>query len=55
MSTWTLLAELSKLGVKLEAGGDRLRYAGPQEVISPGLTERLKAQNRFARASAAKG
>lgn len=55
MSTWTLLAELSRLGVKLEAGGDRLRYAGPQEVISPGLIERLKAQNRFARASAAKG
>ena len=42
MSAGELLAELKRLGVKIEADGDRLRYAGPQEAISPELIGRLK-------------
>ncbi len=43
MSIQALLTELDQLGVKLEADGDRLLYAGPQAAISPELIERLKA------------
>ena len=42
MSIQALLTELDQLGVKLEADGDRLLYAGPQEAISPELIKRLK-------------
>jgi hypothetical protein len=43
MSTGALLAELKRLGVEIEADGDRLRYAGPEGAISPELIGRLKA------------
>jgi tubulysin polyketide synthase-like protein len=43
MSTGALLAELRRLGIEIEADGDRLRYAGPEGAISPELLERLKA------------
>ena len=43
MSIQALMTELDQLGVKLEADGDRLLYAGPQEAISPELIKRLKA------------
>ncbi|MBA3471845.1 MAG: hypothetical protein H0T57_01220 [Rubrobacter sp.] len=43
MSARALLEELNRLGVKLEADGDRLRYAGLEEVISPELIKHLKA------------
>jgi TubC N-terminal docking domain len=43
VSTRALLEELNRLGVKLEVDGDRLRYAGPREAISPELIKRLKA------------
>ena len=43
MSIQALLTELDQLGVKLEADGNRLRYAGRQGVISRPLVERLRA------------
>ena len=43
MSAGALLAELKRLGVEIEADGDRLRYAGPEGAISPELIGRLKA------------
>jgi hypothetical protein len=43
MNTGALLAELKRLGVEIEADGDRLRYAGPEGAISPELIGRLKA------------
>jgi hypothetical protein len=38
-----LLSELDRLGVELRAHGDRLRYAGPAEAVTPELLARLKA------------
>ena len=43
MSTEALLVELKRLGVEIEADGDRLRYAGPEGAVSPELIRRLKA------------
>jgi hypothetical protein len=40
MSARALLAELYRLGVKLEADGDHLRYRGPEEVIYSEMIER---------------
>ena len=42
MRIQALLTELHLLGVKLEADGNRLRYAGPNGAISPKLIEHLK-------------
>jgi hypothetical protein len=42
MSAGALLAELKRLGIEIEADDDRLRYAGPEEALAPGLIERLK-------------
>lgn len=36
-----LLAELARLGVRLEADGERLRYA-PRAALTPELAERLR-------------
>jgi hypothetical protein len=38
-----LLAELDRLGVELGVHGGRLRYAGPKELITPELLDRVKA------------
>lgn len=37
-----MLAELDRLGVELSTHGDRLRYVGPKEVITPELLDRIK-------------
>jgi hypothetical protein len=42
MSTPELLSELDRLGVRLEADGDRLRYS-PRSALTPELFARLKA------------
>jgi hypothetical protein len=43
VSTGQLLSELDRLGVELRAHGGRLRYAGPEEALTPELLDRLKA------------
>jgi hypothetical protein len=43
MSTRTLIAEIRMLGVKLWTEGDRLRYAGPEEAVTPELVERVRS------------
>lgn len=42
MSARTLIAELRLSGVELRAEGDRLRYAGPEGAVTPGLVERMR-------------
>jgi len=42
MKTSELIAELTRLGVRLEAHGDRLRYY-PRSLVTPALADRLKA------------
>ena len=38
-----MLLELDRLDVELGADGNRLRYAGPKEVVTPELLDRGKA------------
>ena len=42
MSAAELLMDLGRLGIRLEADGERLRYR-PQSVLTPDLLDRLKA------------
>jgi hypothetical protein len=42
MSAAHLLADVARLGVRLEAHGDRLRYH-PRSAVTPDLAERMKA------------
>jgi TubC N-terminal docking domain len=42
MSAAELLADLDRLGIRLEADGDRLRYH-PRSALTPELLDRLKA------------
>ena len=42
MSATKLMADLARLGIRLEAHGDRLRYH-PQSAMTPDLMARLKA------------
>ena len=42
MSAMKLLADSARLGIRLEAHGDRLRYA-PRSAVTPDLADRLKA------------
>ena len=37
-----LMADLTRLGIKLEAHGDRLRYS-PRSAVTPDLADRMKA------------
>ena len=43
MSTAKLLADLARLGIRLEADGDRLRYA-PRSAVTPDLLSRMGAR-----------
>jgi len=42
MTATRLMADLVRLGIRLEAHGDRLRYS-PRSAVTPELAERLKA------------
>jgi TubC N-terminal docking domain len=43
MTATAFIEELSRLGVRLHAEGNRLRYRGPAEVLTSELRERLSA------------
>ncbi len=43
MNAQRLLSKLDMLGIKVRVDGNRLRYAGPEELITPDLLHRLKA------------
>ncbi len=45
MSAAELMANLSQLGIRLEAHGDRLRYS-PRSAVTPELADRMKAHKR---------
>ena len=42
MSTTNLIANLTRLGIRLEGHGDRLRYS-PRSAVTPDLADRMKA------------
>ena len=42
MSAARLMANLNRLGIRLEARGDRLRYS-PRSAVTPDLADRMKA------------
>ena len=42
MSAAQVMTDLARLGIRIEADGDRLRYS-PRSVVTPDLTRRLKA------------
>ena len=42
MSATQLIADLARLGIRIEAHGDRLRYS-PRSAVTPDLAQRLKA------------
>jgi len=43
MSAAQLITDLARLGVRIEAHGDRLRYT-PRSAVTPDLADRMKAQ-----------
>ncbi len=45
MSAAALLLDLERLGIRLEARGDRLRYS-PRSALTPDLLNRLKAHKQ---------
>ena len=45
MSVNALIADLAKLGIRLEANGDRLRFH-PRSAVTPDLAQRMKAQKQ---------
>ena len=42
MSAASLLTELSRLGVSVAGDGERLRYRGPREALTPALLGKLR-------------
>ena len=42
MSAVDLITDLARLGIRLAAHGDRLRYS-PRSAVTPGLNRRMKA------------
>jgi hypothetical protein len=42
MSAAELITDLARLGIRLEARGDRLRYS-PRSAVTPDLADRMKA------------
>jgi hypothetical protein len=45
VSAADLITDLARLGIRIEAQGDRLRYS-PRSAVTPDLAERMKANKR---------